>query len=84
VNFGVTNALQNPTLELHDGNGALLQSNDDWRSDQEADILATGLPPTNNLESAILQTVLPGAYTAIVQGAGNSTGVALVEVYQLP
>ena len=56
------NALQDPTLELHDGNGALMASNDNWRSDQEAEIIATGIPPTNDLESAILPTLPPGVY----------------------
>jgi hypothetical protein len=83
TNFGVPNALQDPTLELHDGNGALLASNDNWRSDQEAEIIATTIPPTNDLESAILRTLSPGAYTAIVRGNNNSTGVAVVEAYQL-
>jgi hypothetical protein len=83
TNFGVPNALQDPTLELHDGNGALMASNDNWRSDQEAEILATTIAPTNDLESAILQTLPPGAYTAIVRGKNNSTGVALVEAYAL-
>jgi hypothetical protein len=83
TNFGVPNALQDPTLELHDGNGALMASNDNWRSDQEAEISATTIAPTNDLESAILQTLPPGAYTAIVRGSGNSTGVAVVEAYQL-
>ena len=83
TNFGVPNALQDPTLELHDGNGALMASNDNWRSDQENEIIATTIPPTNDLESAILQTLSPGAYTAIVQGKNDSTGVALVEAYQL-
>lgn len=84
TNFGVPNALADPTLELHDGNGTLRGSNDNWRSDQEFDIIATGIPPTNNLESAILQTLPPGAYTAIVAGHNNLTGVALVEAYHLP
>ena len=83
TNVGVQNALQDPTLELHDGNGALIAFNDDWHSDQGAEIIATGIPPTNDLESAILRTLSPGNYTAIVQGYLNSTGVALVEAYQL-
>ena len=60
-------------------------TNDNWRDDpaQEAAILATGLAPTNNLESAIDVTVNPGAYTAIVRGKNNTTGVALIEVYDL-
>jgi hypothetical protein len=83
TNAGVPNALQDPTLELHDGNGGLLASNDNWRSDQEAEIIATTIPPTDDRESAILRSLSPGAYTAIVRGKNNSTGVALVEAYQL-
>jgi CSLREA domain-containing protein len=77
--------LADPTLELRDGNGALLRSNDNWRSDQEAEIIATGIPPTNDLESAIVAT-LPAngaSYTAIVRGVNGATGVAVVEVYAL-
>ena len=79
----VPGALANPALELHDGNGALIASNDDWRSDQEAEIIATGVPPTNDLESAIVRNLAPGNYTAIVQGVNGTTGVALVEAYGL-
>ncbi len=81
----VPGKLANPSLELHDGNGALIAANDNWRSDQEAAIMATGIPPTNDLESAILET-LPAngaAYTAIVRGVNGTTGVALVEIYAL-
>jgi hypothetical protein len=83
LNGVVPGALQDPTLELHDGNGALLVSNDNWRSTQEQEIIATGVPPTNDLESAIVANLNPGSYTAIVLGKGNTTGVALVEVYAL-
>ena len=83
TNFGVPNALQDPTLELHDGNGALMASNDNWRSDQEAEIIATTIPPTNDLESAIVRDLAPGSYTVIVRGVNNTTGVALVEAYGL-
>ena len=78
-------ALENPTLELHDGNGALIAFNDNWREDsvQETEIIATGIPPANDLESAIVQHLAPGDYTAIVRGANNLTGVALVEAYGL-
>jgi plastocyanin len=79
----VSGALGDPTLELHDGNGALIAFNDDWRTDQEAEIIATTIPPTNDLESAIVRDLAPGAYTAIVRGVNNATGVALVEVYGL-
>jgi hypothetical protein len=80
---GITNPLANPTLELHDGNGGVIGFNDNWRSDQEAEIKATTIPPSNDLESAIVRTLSPGNYTAIVRGVNNTTGVALVEVYAL-
>ena len=83
--LSVSGKLADPTLELRDGNGALLRSNDNWRSDQEAEIIETGIPPTNDLESAIVET-LPAdgaSYTAIVRGLNGTTGVAVVEVYAL-
>ena len=83
TNFGVPNALQNPTLELHDGNGGLIASNNDWRDTQQLAIEATGIAPTNDNEAAILSVLSPGSYTAIVRGEDNGTGVALVEVYDL-
>jgi hypothetical protein len=79
----VPGALGDPTLELHDGNGALIASNDNWRSDQEAEIIATTIPPSNDLESAIVRNLAPGNYTAIVRGVNGTTGVALVEAYGL-
>jgi|GEM_PF-1726233 len=81
--LGVANALQDPALELHDGNGGLVASNDDWRDTQQTAIEATGIPPSNNKESAILSALSPGSYTAIVRGVGNTSGVGLVEVYKL-
>jgi hypothetical protein len=80
---GVAGALENPVLELRDGSGELVASNDNWRSDQEGDIIDTTVPPSNDLESAIVRTLGAGGYTAIVRGAGNGTGIALVEVYVL-
>jgi plastocyanin len=83
--LNIPGKLADPTLELRDGNGALLAANDNWRSDQEAEIIATGIPPTNDLESAIVET-LPASgasYTAVVRGVGGSTGVAVVEIYAL-
>jgi hypothetical protein len=82
-NFGIANALEDPALELRDGSGSLILANDDWRSLQEEQILATTVPPTNERESAIVATLNPGNYTAIVRGKDNATGVALVEVYGL-
>jgi hypothetical protein len=83
TDFGVPGALQDPTLELHDGSGNTLMANDNWKDDQEAAIAATTLQPTNDLESAILATLPTGAYTAIVRGQNNTTGVGLVEAYNL-
>jgi hypothetical protein len=82
--FGITNAVQDTTLELHNGNGATIGSNDDWRSDQEQVIKDTTIPPSDNRESAIVQSLVPGPFTAILRGKNNTTGVALVEVYALP
>jgi hypothetical protein len=80
----LANKLADPSLALHDGNGALIVSNDNWRSGgQGAEIIGTGLQPANDLESAIVRTLTPGNYTAIVRGVSDTTGVALVEVYDL-
>ena len=81
--FGVTGALSNPMLELHDSSGAMVATNDDWRDIQEQEISATGLAPSDNLEAAIVADLAPGSYTAIVTGAAGGTGVGLVEVYDL-
>jgi hypothetical protein len=84
ASFGISNTLQDPTLELHDSQGGIIASNDNWVDSADATaISATTLPPTDDRESAILATVPPGQYTAIVRGSGDSTGVALVEAYQL-
>ena len=77
-----TGSLADPTLELNQG-GALLAMNDNWRTDQEAEIEATGIPPSNDLEGAIVRTLTPGAYTAILRGNGNTTGIGVVEAYDL-
>ena len=80
---GVAGALLDPVLELHDGQGSLIFQNDNWRSDQEQQIIDSTVPPSNDQESAIVATLPPGAYTAVVRGAGGTAGVALVEVYAL-
>jgi hypothetical protein len=82
--FGVPGALQDPTLALHDGNGNLIVSNDNWKDTQQTDLQATNLALPDNRESAILATLAPGNYTAIESGKGNTTGVGLVEVYKAP
>ena len=79
--FGVANSLQDPTLELHDENGTMIAFNDDWKDSQQAEIEAAQLGPSDNRESAILIQVLSDPYTVIVRGKGDTTGVALVEVY---
>jgi hypothetical protein len=81
--FNVTGALADPFLQLFDSNGTLLYSNNDWKDSQQAQIQATGLAPPNDLESAILRTVAPGNYTAILSGRNGTTGIGLVEVYKL-
>jgi hypothetical protein len=83
--LGVTNALANPTLELRDGNGALLMANNDWQDDpaQMAELMGAGLAPANPLESAIAAALPPGLYTAVLAGFNNGTGVGLVEAYDL-
>ncbi|MGI8436898.1 MAG: hypothetical protein ACR2NX_08330 [Chthoniobacterales bacterium] len=86
----VQGALADPTVELHDANGTTTATNDNWKVDdqsgqsQEGEVRATNLAPTNDLESAILTTLAPGAHTAVVRGRNGGVGVALVEVYRLP
>jgi copper binding plastocyanin/azurin family protein len=92
IPFGVPNVLVNPTLDLHNGAGALIASNDNWQTtiisgiitgNQVQDIMNSGHAPTDARESAIIAVLPAGNYTAIVRGLGNTTGVALVEVYDL-
>ena len=80
--FGISGTLQDPMLELHDGNGTLVTSNDDWKEHQ-SDIEGTGRTPSDDRESAILAILTKGAYTAIVRGKNNTTGVALIEAYKI-
>jgi len=81
--LGIGSALSDPTLELRDQAGALIAANDNWADTQEAEIEATGIPPVNELESAIVRTLAPGSYTAIAGGKEGATGTAVVEVYDL-
>jgi hypothetical protein len=82
--------LQDPTLELHNSNGAKIDTNDNWKIDdkthqsQQAAIQGTGLAPKDDRESAILIELAPGAYTAILAGKGGTTGIGLVEIYNVP
>ncbi len=79
----VPKPLADPQLDLYDSQGTRIDSNDNWRDTQEAEIEATGLAPTNSRESAISTTLAPGAYTAIVSGVGGSSGTGLVEAYNV-
>jgi hypothetical protein len=81
--FAVPDRLADPVMELHGPGSFATITNDNWRDTQEAEIQATGIPPTDDLESAIVATLDPGAYTAIVKGKNNTSGVGLVEVYDL-
>ena len=87
-NAGIGNSLQDPVLELHNGSGTTIGTNDNWKirpdgSSQQAEIEATTIPPTNDLESALVQTLAPGNYTGIVRGQNNTIGVGVVEIYNL-
>jgi uncharacterized delta-60 repeat protein len=81
--FGVSAPLADPTLYLLDHTGAVIRTNDNWKATQQAQIQATGLAPSNDLEAAILATLSPGAYTALVQGKAMTTGIALAQVYDV-
>jgi hypothetical protein len=80
---GVNGSLEDTTLELHGEDGMLITSNDDWKETQQSAIEATSLAPKDDRESAILITLPQSTYTAIVRGKDNTTGVALVEAYNL-
>ena len=80
---GITNALPDPTLELHDQDGDLIVFNDNWKDAQQPEIEATGLAPASDRESSILATLFPGPYTAIVRGKNETAGVAIVEAYKV-
>jgi hypothetical protein len=82
ADFGIADALQNPTLALFQGS-TQLEANDDWFETRGDEIRATGLQPVFSTESAILRTLAPGSYTAVVRGKNDTTGVGIVEVYDL-
>jgi CSLREA domain-containing protein len=87
--FGITNALADTTLQLRDIHGTIVVENDDWKirtngTSQQAELEATGLQPTNDLEAAVLTTLPPGQYSALVRGKPESTGIGVVQVYFLP
>lgn len=81
ANFGLSGVLADPTIELYDGTGTLLATNDNWKDTQLGAIAATGSGPPNDKESAILRTLAPGTYTAIMRGKNNTSGLGLLEAY---
>ncbi|HYJ06656.1 MAG TPA: hypothetical protein VEX43_16090 [Chthoniobacterales bacterium] len=92
IPFGIPDALPNPTLEIRDGNNALIATNNDWMNtqvggiitaDQAAEIHGSGLAPTNNLESAIIANLAPGGYTAVMRGVNNTVGTGIVDAYDM-
>jgi hypothetical protein len=80
---GISDVLANPTLDLRDSNGVRILANDNWRDTQEKEIKATGIAPTDNSEAAIVETLDPGLYSVILRGMGMTSGVGLVEIYDL-
>ena len=87
--LGITNALPDTTLQLRDQNGAIVVENDDWKTrtngtSQQAEMEATQLQPTNDLEAAFVTTLQPGQYTAQLRGKPESTGIGVVQVYFIP
>jgi hypothetical protein len=80
LNYGISNAAADTTLALHDSNGNVT-FNDNWRDTQAAEILATGQQPDHEREAAILGTLVPGNYTAVLRGKDETSGVALIEAY---
>jgi hypothetical protein len=84
-NYGISDALLDPTLDIYRGSQLIL-SNDDWKTNSQSDqqlLLSNGLAPTNDKEAAVVMALDPGSYSAVVRGKGNTTGVGLVEVYNL-
>jgi hypothetical protein len=84
ANFGIANPLLDPTLEAFNNNGVSIAINDDWQTSQKTEIEATGLPPNDTRESAIVATLAQGNYTAVVRGKNGATGIAVVEAYNVP
>jgi hypothetical protein len=92
IPFGIVDALRDPVLEIHDSNSAIVATNDNWKNtqvgelitgDQSGEIGSSGVPPGDNLESAIIANLAPGNYTAVVRGANNASGTAVVDAYDL-
>jgi hypothetical protein len=83
ANFGITGALQDPTLELHNGNGTTIALNDNWKDDVNKSKIPQSLQPSDQRESVLYRVLAPGNYTAVMRGSGNTTGIGLVEIYNV-
>jgi hypothetical protein len=83
ANAGVAGSLSDPIVELHNSTGAIIASNDNWKDTQQSQIAASGLAPSDDRESAIIISLAPGAYTAIAHGVSNTSGIVLLEIYDL-
>jgi hypothetical protein len=83
ASFGITDFLADPFLELRSVSGPLLQSNDNWKDTQQTEIESIGLAPNDNREAVIVATLNPGSYTVLLTGKGGTTGVGLVEIYDV-
>ena len=83
LDFGINNALPDPTLQLRDQNGTILQENDDWKTNQWQELEDTGLQPGHDLEAALVTTIQPGQYAAHVRGKNDDSGIGVVQVYFL-
>lgn len=81
--FGIAAPLQDPVLDLYNSSGKCIATNNNWKDSQEVAIEASGFSPSDSREAAIVSVLVPGAYTAIVRSNDNTSGVALVEVYNL-
>jgi hypothetical protein len=81
ASFHIANPLPDPTIELHDQSGAIVASNDNWKDAQRAELTTAGLAPTNDNEAALIASLAPGAYTAIVRDSHGASGIGLVEFY---
>jgi hypothetical protein len=83
ANAGLSRVLADPQLDVYDASGQLIFSNDNWRDTQEAEIIATGLAPTDDRESALVVTLNPGLYTNVLTGVGATTGIGFLQIYSL-
>jgi hypothetical protein len=83
ANFGITNPLLDPTLELYDDSGTAIASNDDWQTSQKDDIEEAALAPNDSREATIFAALPAGNYTAVVRGKNGATGIAVVEAYNV-